>query len=274
MKQMLKIEIERAFEGTAFKLALAIGCLISLVQFFNVGVRHAINPLEFYWYNWLHFPYTVIDTWLGANTDVYYEVFNRVVPLLVAIPYAASYYTDKRSGIINNYYVRTKRINYLVAKLAAVFLTGGAIVVFPLFINFVSTSAIVPTFLWKTSSFEIGAGAMWSSIFYKNMYVYYLLYFILEFVCAGLLATISLVVSLWMNNTFVVLLFPTILCEFMNVASTWSSINAIHGLAPRRLFNMAQLTPNYWQSYVIFIVVIVVFDVVIYLWRGVKRDAI
>lgn len=43
MKQMLKIEIERAFEGTAFKVALAIGCLISLVQFFNVGVRHAIN---------------------------------------------------------------------------------------------------------------------------------------------------------------------------------------------------------------------------------------
>ena len=37
---------------------------------------------------------------------------------------------------------------------------------------------------------------------------------------------------------------------------------------------MAQLTPNYWQSYVIFIVVIVVFDVVIYLWREVKRDAI
>lgn len=102
---------------------------------FNVGVRHAINPLEFYWYNWLHFPYTVIDTWLGANTDVYYEVFNRVVPLLVAIPYAASYYTDKRSGIINNYYVRTKRINYLVAKLAAVFLTGGAIVVFPLLLT-------------------------------------------------------------------------------------------------------------------------------------------
>ena len=43
---MLKIEIERAFEGTAFKVALAIGCLISLVQFFNVGVRHAINPLN------------------------------------------------------------------------------------------------------------------------------------------------------------------------------------------------------------------------------------
>ncbi len=116
--------------------------------------------------------------------------------------------------------------------------------------------------------------------FYKNMYVYYLLYFILEFVCAGLLATISLVVSLWMNNTFVVLLFPTILCEFMNVASTWSSINAIHGLAPRRLFNMAQLTPNYWQSYVIFIVVIVVL-MLLYIYgegeagcniRGLRKD--
>lgn len=158
MKQMLKIEIERAFEGTAFKVALAIGCLISLVQFFNVGVRHAINPLEFYWYNWLHFPYTVIDTWLGANTDVYYEVFNRVVPLLVAIPYAASYYTDKRSGIINNYYVRTKRINYLVAKLAAVFLNWWGYSCISTFYQLCIYIAYRSNlFMEELSSLEIGA---------------------------------------------------------------------------------------------------------------------
>ena len=32
MKQMLKIEIQRAFSGAAFKVSLIIGCLISILQ--------------------------------------------------------------------------------------------------------------------------------------------------------------------------------------------------------------------------------------------------
>ena len=31
----------------------------------------------------------------------------------------------------------------------------------------------------------------------------------------------SLVVSLYVNNAFIVLLFPSVLCEFINAVSTW-----------------------------------------------------
>ena len=35
---------------------------------------------------------------------------------------------------------------------------------------------------------------------------------------------------------------------------------------------MSQLATNYWESYVLFIVMIVVLDVVLYIWRGLKND--
>jgi len=40
------------------------------------------------------------------------------------------------------------------------------------------------------------------------------------------------------------------------------------------LFRIDQVAINYWQSYVIFICVVLLFDLVIYVWRGVKNDAL
>ena len=85
-----------------------------------------------------------------------------------------------------------------------------------------------------------------------------------------------LVVSLYVNNAFIVLLFPSVLCEFINAVSTWIPVKYryIKGAAPWRLFRIDQVAINYWQSYVIFICVVLLFDLVIYVWRGVKNDAL
>ena len=90
------------------------------------------------------------------------------------------------------------------------------------------------------------------------------------------MATMSLVVSLYVNNAFIVLLFPSVLCEFINAVSTWIPVKYryIKGVAPWRLFRIDQVAINYWQSYVIFICVVLLFDLVIYVWRGVKNDAL
>ena len=53
MKQMLKIEMERALKGAAFKIALIIGMIIVTVQFVKVGLHNALNPLEFFEYGGL-----------------------------------------------------------------------------------------------------------------------------------------------------------------------------------------------------------------------------
>ena len=49
MKQMLKIELERAFKSAGLKVSLLIGIVISVISFFQKGItnRHS-NPLHFY----------------------------------------------------------------------------------------------------------------------------------------------------------------------------------------------------------------------------------
>ena len=254
MKQMLKIEMERALKGAAFKIALIIGMIIVTVQFVKVGLHNALNPLEFFEYGGLTLPYTVFYTWIGGNLNVYYTLYIRLLPIMVVLPYAATYYTDRRTGIIRNYYCRTKKINYLIAKFTAVFTTGGIVAVLPLLVNLLATAMLLPSMIWNNGTLCYCANSMWSSIFFTHPYVYYLLYFILQFICGGLLATVSLMVSLWVNNT------------------SWIPYMKVRAIAPYRLFSMSQLATNYWESYVLFIVMIVVLDVVLYIWRGLKND--
>ena len=51
MKQMLKIELERAFKSAGLKVSLLIGIVISALHFFQKVVPKrggALNPLRFY----------------------------------------------------------------------------------------------------------------------------------------------------------------------------------------------------------------------------------
>lgn len=277
MKQMLKIELERAFKSAGLKVSLLIGIVISALHFFQKVVPVALNPLRFYKTGTLNTVANVNNTWMAMGEGWHYTLYVRLIPLLVVIPYAITYYTDNKKGIVKNYYSRTKKINYILAKYIAVFLTGGTAAVVPLMLNLFATSAVIPSFNAITDAIPCNANGMWSYILFTHPYIYYLLYFILQFICAGLLATMSLVISMYVNNAFIVLLFPSVLCEFLNAVLGWLPIKDyryIRAAAPWRLFRIDQIAISYWQSYVIFICVILLLDLIIYVWRGVKNDAL
>lgn len=277
MKQMLKIELERAFKSAGLKVSLLIGIVISALHFFQKVVPVALNPLRFYKTGTLVTVANVNNTWMAMGEGWHYTLYVRLIPLLVVIPYAITYYTDNKKGIVKNYYSRTKKINYILAKYIAVFLTGGTAAVLPLMLNLFATSAVIPSFIAITDTIPCNANGMWSYILFTHPYIYYLLYFILQFICAGLLATMSLVISMYVNNAFIVLLFPSVLCEFLNAVLNWPPIKDyryIRAAAPWRLFRIDQLAIDYWQSFAIFICVILLLDLIIYVWRGVKNDAL
>ena len=211
----------------------------------------------------------------GKGYDHTY-ILNKKEELKILKNQKQTYYTDYKKGIVKNYYTRTKKINYISAKYIAVFLTGGTAAVAPLVLDLIATSAVMPSFIAISHTVPCNGNGIWSYILFSHPYIYYLLYFILQFICAGLMATMSLVVSLYVNNAFIVLLFPSVLCEFINAVSTWIPVKYryIKGAAPWRLFRIDQVAINYWQSYVIFICVVLLFDLVIYVWRGVKNDAL
>ena len=275
MKQMLKIELERAFKSAGLKVSLLIGIVISALHFFQKVLPTALDPLHFYKTGNLETVANVNNMWMAMGEGWHYTLYVRLIPLLAVVPYAVTYYTDYKKGIVKNYYTRTKKINYISAKYIAVFLTGGTAAVAPLVLDLIATSAVMPSFIAISHTVPCNGNGIWSYILFSHPYIYYC-YIYSPVICAGLMATMSLVVSLYVNNAFIVLLFPSVLCEFINAVSTWIPVKYryIKGAAPWRLFRIDQVAINYWQSYVIFICVVLLFDLVIYVWRGVKNDAL
>jgi len=274
MKTIMKIEMERAFKGIGIKIALLIGMGLSIANLILHVIPRANNPLVFFDVNYQIFPYSVFNSWMGANSNYQYQLFIRLIPILVVLPYGISYFTDMKTGIVKNYYSRMKKSNYIIAKYCAVFASGGLVIVIPLIFNLLVTSAILPSLVSANGTYSINANGMWSSIFYTNPYLYITMYLILNFIIAGFLGCIALTISQFVNNRFVAMLFPFLLCEFTNAITRYSSINIIKGIAPYRIFSISQLGFNYKESAIIVIVILFIVGYGLFYFRGVKDDTL
>lgn len=158
-------------------MSLLIGIVISALHFFQKVVPVALNPLRFYKTGTLDTVANVNNTWMAMGEGWHYTLYVRLIPLLVVIPYAITYYTDNKKGIVKNYYSRTKKINYILAKYIAVFLTGGTAAVLPLMLNLFATSAVIPSFIAITDTIPCNANGCGHIYYLTHPYIYYLLYF-------------------------------------------------------------------------------------------------
>jgi len=91
---------------------------------------------------------------------------------------------------------------------------------------------------------------------------------------AGLVGCIALCVSQLVNNRFVAMLFPFLLCEFVSAISRYSSNYVIRGMAHYRFFSISQLGYNYLESAVVVIIVLFVVGFGIFYVKGVKDDTL
>ena len=136
MGRMIRIELYRAFHGKELKAAMLLGGLLGVAHFVLEViplVKHIFDG-----YN----PYiassvvrNVSEGWMGGMINAEINIYQMVVFLLITIPYAASYYTDRKSGILKNLVIRGEKSIYTVAKSIAVFITAGVSAVFPLLLN-------------------------------------------------------------------------------------------------------------------------------------------
>lgn len=151
MGRMIRIELYRAFHGKELKAAMLLGGLLGVAHFVLEViplVKHIFDG-----YN----PYiassvvgNVSEGWMGGMINAEINIYQMVVFLLITIPYAASYYTDRKSGILKNIAIRGEKSIYMVAKSIAVFITAGVSAVFPLLLNLMLTMTVLPviTYDW------------------------------------------------------------------------------------------------------------------------------
>lgn len=216
MKRLFKLELYRSLTGKAMLSALLIGLVIVLVQVFQEVIPMAKLIDKGLKYNKpMFFPGGTFMCWIGQSVHMEIFLYYMVLPILATIPFADSYFTDKKSGYIKNVLIRAKKKDYYISKYIATFISGGLAVVIPLIISLLITSMILPTMLPEVAYGGVFPTSIWSKLFYTNPYIYVLGYLIIDFIFSGLIATIALSISLIAEYRFAVLTAPFLIYVFI-----------------------------------------------------------
>ena len=232
MKNILKIELKRAFTGSCFIIALLIGVAISISHFI-------MDVLTYSRTEDLSKPMGIVSgllaAWMGGNSYNFQGyLFFLILPILAVMPYVYSYHQDKKYGMIKNMITRTNPVHYYTSKWIAVFLSAGTVIVLPLILNILLFTTVLPSHKPQIAAgiFSVGNKSLFAEIFINDPLLYIILFFIIIFIYSGLIANIGLIVEFFTDYLFVVLLFPFLLYIFSS--------------AVLEMFILEAFAPNYF----------------------------
>ena len=213
LKNLIKIELHKAFKNKWFLFALACAMTLALSSAYIMlkisakGVAswellkdEAGNLVKSPHYN----IETLYNSWIGAEFSSWASsLFFFLFPLLASLPYGWSMASEYRSGYVKNIFTRNKRRRYVFSKFFAGFLSGGCVVAIPMMVNFLIVACSIPARHPEPCEgvfYGVFGGSMWSELFYSYPLVYDIAYIILNFIVSGLLATIPLSVGVFIHS--------------------------------------------------------------------------
>lgn len=219
MKQIYKIELKRAFSGKRLFIALGIGMIISMCHLV-LWLPEVMSTAKYLdsGKEGLYFPLTVFYGWIGANMITWQQyLYFLLFPLLASLPYGVSLFQDRKNGFIKNILTKCRKRDYYKAKYISTFLSGGCVVIIPLVFNLLVSMMFLPTICPEitTNSHAVTSQTMFASVFYFRPLVYLCLYFMIQFIFGGLIATIALIVSDMTEYKFVVEAAPMFVYIFV-----------------------------------------------------------
>ena len=105
---------------------------------------------------------------------------------------------------------------YYAAKYIVSCTAGGLVATIPLVVNLIANMMVLPS-LKPVAALGCYAGngiALWGDIFYTHPYIFMVLYLILIFFYQFIFVSLALLLSTWVNNRFLITLFPFLLNYF------------------------------------------------------------
>lgn len=276
-KRMVRIELHRALHGAGMKFVLAVGFVLALEHFIFRIVPQMRQMFVGYHPD---LAFTTIrsfqDTWMGTIC-MENNVYKVIVPLLAVIPYAGSFYTDRKRGIMKNICTRVEKKEYMAAKSTAVFISAGIAAVFPFIVSMILTSAVMPVFnyVWTISPLNEGLFAK-LSLHYPILNYFCMM--AIMFVFAGLIAGLTLSLSLYADNLFVVLSFPFLLYQISDRLMLYIG-NSVGSAFVARLqlyhvFSIDQSAPTGTGQLAILFIVLLAAGYLAFIIKGAKKDVL
>ncbi len=269
---MLRIEFSRAFNNKYLFFSILIGSVITISHLFQYVIPLSSTLDEYLSFNKpMMYPGWLFASWMGGNQyNMQGYLYYLLIPIISTIPFADSFFLDRKNGFIKNVFIRTKKINYYLSKFVATFIAGGTAVIIPLLINFCISALLLPSMLPQASaSFDyVNAASMWSELYYNHPFGYVICYMFIDFVFGGLIATIAVVVGHFVEHRFIVLISPLLVYIF-----TFSVFNLFDAIAYEPI-NFLQPSFGY-SSFTIIIIEAVILGLttsLVFILKGIKDD--
>ena len=213
MWKVLKIELKRSILNKWTFIAMlvtSIFCIIHFQSVYESRMSYLIRTKEeglgkaFYICTG-----SAYDIWILFDFNIYSYALLLVMGIIAVLPYGVSYYTDVKSGYIKQVISRTSMKVYTRAKYIVTFISGGIVIVLPIFMEFLAIATIFPIHKpYRPSSIMYGEETFLIDLYYDYPMTFMMFRLLLVFVVAGLLATMALLVARYISNYFSIIITP------------------------------------------------------------------
>lgn len=233
MGSLFRFELTRALGGVRFRISLIVGAVISVLH----GLTDVL-PLVKWLDEWkgdpFSAPHSAYRHWIGMDLSTVWPVLLfMVLPLLAALPAAENHWRDKNSGYWNQIRLRCEIWQDKLAKAGAVFVSAFLVTVFPLMMDFLLTSAVLPCIAPEPASgmYAITDRSMFGAWFYQVPAFYIGGYILFDGIFIAAWTTLALTLSRWLNQGFQVLMAPFLLYLMIYFIGIWSDTSSIAPMA-------------------------------------------
>ena len=277
---MIKNELYKAFINKRFLLVLLIETLLIVWYTIDEAIplmNEYMLQLNEDFITWEYpdkmvnrLPYGAYYMWIVFNFCKQSVVLYAVLPILAAIPYGDSLYTENRSHYEYHLLMKSGKRQYYTAKLITLFISGGTVAMFPFLLSFLINAAIMPLEQVSVATFQYMASpTLFSDLFYKSPILYIILFLILTFICFGILNCFCFVGAYLLNNRFVVSIFPFAIYFVSRVIET--SVFSSSGMTPWFSFQIKNLSKNELLPVIMSMIIMVIIIAVVYLFKCRKK---
>ena len=215
MGNCIRTEMWKAFHNKMMRSALLIGFILVIADLVQTAIT--VSDLGA---SYAHSPggydgCSLFVNWIGVNgVTVGAVVFYAVWPFLAAMPYGWSLYEDNRSHMTNNILTRVSYSQYLTAKMAAVFVSGGIAIALPvtadLFASAMICPACIPRVTLPITGFCSGT-AFLAKLYYTHPWLHAIIWCVIEFFWGGVAASLCIIVGHKVKHRFFVTATPLLL---------------------------------------------------------------
>lgn len=238
--RLVKVELKKAITNKLFVTTLIIASIFTLFSaWYMIDSYFAANHQKStYWSN--SNPMTqassLFNHWIGGEaSSLGYTLFFTLLPLIAALPYSWSYFIENKTGYVKSVVTRSSKSQYFLSKYIATFTAGGLVVLLPLVVNLLVVAsfvpAITPTKIYPLY-YSVDFGSLWSSLFYTHPVVFVTFYLILDFIFAGLFATMGLAISFFIKNRIAIILIPFFFILVLHYSRTFLAYKYYNEISP------------------------------------------